>query len=58
MDEHRIPLDRRYRDFYGVAVHVIGWEPGKRRVIFMRDRYEYECAQPVERFQAKFKRLP
>ncbi|WP_230492949.1 DUF4222 domain-containing protein, partial [Martelella alba] len=31
-------------------MHVIGWEPEKGRVIFMRDGYPYECMQPVEQF--------
>ncbi|TKI02429.1 DUF4222 domain-containing protein, partial [Martelella alba] len=45
------------RDFYGVAVRVIAWDPERGRVIFLRDGYEYECMQPVEQFRAKFRKI-
>lgn len=54
VDEHRVNLDRRYRDRRGITVHVIAWDPERRRVIFMRDGYPYECMQPLEQFQKKF----
>ncbi|QWA09820.1 DUF4222 domain-containing protein [Sodalis ligni] len=54
MDENRVPVDRSYRDQYGVTVHVIGWDRERQRVIFLRDGYEHECMQPVEQFRKKF----
>lgn len=50
-------LDRRYRDWRGVIVHVIGYDREKQQVIFRRSNYEHDCMQPVERFREKFKRV-
>lgn len=50
-------LDRRYRDYRGIEVHVIGWELEKRQVIFKRAGYPHECMQPLEQFRKKFKRV-
>ncbi|WP_455424933.1 DUF4222 domain-containing protein [Dryocola sp. LX212] len=50
-------LDRKYWDRRGILVHVIGYDRAKQQVIFMREDYEHECMQPVERFREKFKRV-
>ncbi|WP_435954130.1 DUF4222 domain-containing protein [Dryocola sp. BD626] len=50
-------LDRKYTDWRGFIVHVIGYDREKQQVIFMREGYEHECMQPVERFRDKFKRV-
>lgn len=51
------PLDRRYRDYRGVEVNVIGYDRERRQVIFLRKGYEHECMQPLERFREKFSRI-
>nr|WP_170215670.1 DUF4222 domain-containing protein [Ewingella americana] len=51
------PLDRRYKDWRGIVVHVVGYDRPGDRVIYMRERYEHECAYPVKRFKDKFTRL-
>ncbi|MFD3225697.1 DUF4222 domain-containing protein [Rahnella aceris] len=50
-------LDRRYKDWRGVVVHVVGFDRAGDRVIFMRAGYPHECAQPTEQFRRKFKRV-
>ncbi|XES82660.1 DUF4222 domain-containing protein [Franconibacter pulveris 1160] len=50
-------LDRRYRDWRGVEVHVVGYDREKRQVIFRRVGYPHDCMQPVERFREKFRRV-
>ncbi|ELQ6243712.1 DUF4222 domain-containing protein [Cronobacter sakazakii] len=50
-------LNRRYRDWRGTEVHVTGYDPEKRQVIFRRAGYQHDCMQPVERFREKFKRV-
>ncbi|ASB82175.1 MULTISPECIES: DUF4222 domain-containing protein [Enterobacter cloacae complex] len=50
-------LNRRFRDHYGVPVRVIRWEPGTRRVIYLREGYDHECSSPLEQFQRKFTEL-
>ncbi|EPD6705994.1 DUF4222 domain-containing protein [Cronobacter sakazakii] len=50
-------LDRRYCDWRGVEVQVIGWDREKRQVIFRRPGYPHDCMQPLERFQEKFRRV-
>ena len=50
-------LDRRYRDWRGVEVHVVGYDREKRKVIFRRAGYPHDCMQPVERFREKFRRV-
>ncbi|ELY3599411.1 DUF4222 domain-containing protein [Cronobacter sakazakii] len=40
-------LDRRYRDWRGVKVQVIGWDREKRQVIFRRPGYPHDCMQPL-----------
>ncbi|ELY4587378.1 DUF4222 domain-containing protein [Cronobacter sakazakii] len=50
-------LNRRYRDWRGTEVHVTGYDPEKRQVIFRRAGYPHDCMQPVERFREKFKRV-
>jgi hypothetical protein len=57
LNEKRVDIDRRYKDWYGNVVHVIGWDGEKDRVIFMREGYPCECMQPVEQFREKFTRL-
>jgi len=50
-------LNRRYRDWRGIIVHVKGYDRQKQQVIFRRAGYEHDCMQPVERFREKFKRV-
>ncbi|MDR3431074.1 MAG: DUF4222 domain-containing protein [Rouxiella aceris] len=57
MSEQIQPLDRRYKDWRGVVVHVVGFDRAGDRVIFMRTGYPHECAQPTEQFRRKFTRV-
>ncbi|AFE57983.1 hypothetical protein Q7S_08715 [Rahnella aquatilis HX2] len=57
MSEEIQKLDRRYKDWRGVVVHVVGSDRAGDRVIFMRASYPHECAQPTEQFRRKFKRV-
>ncbi|EIC84711.1 DUF4222 domain-containing protein [Serratia sp. M24T3] len=50
-------IDRYYKDWRGVMVHVVGFDRLGNRVIFMRTGYDHECAQPVELFRQKFERV-
>ncbi|WP_368900376.1 DUF4222 domain-containing protein [Mixta calida] len=56
MDAQIKHIDRCYRDQRGQLVHVIAWDASRRRVIFRRAGYAYECMQPLEQFQRKFTR--
>ncbi|MDR8493072.1 DUF4222 domain-containing protein, partial [Serratia nevei] len=45
-------VDRYYIDSHGIRVHVIRWDIGENRVIFLRDGYEHgECMRSVENFK-------
>lgn len=57
MSEEIQKLDRRYKDWRGVVVHVVGFDRAGDRVIFMRAGYPHKCAQPVELFRSRFERL-
>ena len=57
MSEEIQKLDRRYKDWRGVVVHVVGFDRAGDRVIFMRAGYPHECAQPVELFKSRFERV-
>lgn len=57
MSEKIQTLDRRYKDWRGVVVHVVGFDRAVDRVIFMRAGYPHECAQPVELFKSRFERV-
>lgn len=57
MSEEIQTLDRHYKDWRGVVVHVVGFDRAGDRVIFMRAGYPHECAQPTEQFRRKFKRV-
>ncbi|QUT13461.1 DUF4222 domain-containing protein [Rahnella inusitata] len=57
MSEEIQKLDRHYKDWRGVVVHVVGFDRSGGRVIFMRADYPHECAQPVELFRSRFERL-
>ncbi|MFI3308907.1 DUF4222 domain-containing protein [Ewingella allii] len=57
MSEEIQKLDRRYKDWQGVLVHVVGFDRPGERVIYMREGYEHECAYPVERFRKRFTRI-
>ncbi len=51
-------VDRYYVDGHGIRVHVIRWDIGENRVIFLRDGYEHgECFRSVENFKENFKRV-
>lgn len=50
-------VDRKFRDQYGIVVHVIRWEHETRRVIYLRKGYEHECFSPLEQFQRKFREV-
>ncbi|WP_223509637.1 DUF4222 domain-containing protein [Rahnella sp. GSA61A] len=56
MSEEIQTLDRHYKDWRGVVVHVVGFDRAGDRVIFMRAGYPH-CAQPTEQFRRKFKRV-
>jgi len=57
MSEKIQKLDRRYKDWRGIVVHVVGYDRSGDRVIYMRTGYEHECALSVDRFKSKFERL-
>jgi len=57
MSEEIQTLDRHYKDWRGVVVHVVGFDRAGDRVIFMRAGYPHECAQPVELFRSRFERV-
>ena len=57
MSEEIQKLDRRYKDWRGIVVHVVGFDRAGDRVIFMRAGYPHECAQPTEQFRRKFTRI-
>ena len=42
MSEKIEPLDRRYKDWRGIVVHVVGFDRAGGRVIYMREDYEHE----------------
>ncbi|MGV8925040.1 MAG: DUF4222 domain-containing protein [Ewingella sp.] len=57
MSEEIEKLDRRYKDWRGVVVHVVGYDRSGDRVIYKIPGYEPECAYPVNRFKSKFERV-
>ncbi|MFS7359329.1 DUF4222 domain-containing protein [Rahnella inusitata] len=57
MSEKIQTLDRRYKDWRGVVVHVVGFDRAGDRVIFLRAGYPHERAQPTEQFRRKFTRV-
>lgn len=59
MPEEIQTLDRHYKDWRGVVVHVVGYDRAGDRVIFLREQqgYKPECAQPVELFKSRFERV-
>lgn len=57
MSEAIQTLGRRYKDWRGVLVHVVGYDRATERVIYMREGYEHECAYPVARFKLRFERV-
>lgn len=57
MDEDSQNLKRKYRDHRGVIVRVIRWDKFNQQVIYLREGYQHECMQPLERFIQKFTRV-
>ncbi|WP_217076124.1 DUF4222 domain-containing protein [Klebsiella sp. PL-2018] len=50
-------LSRWYKDYRGISVHVIRWEPDTRRVIYLRENYGPECFSPIDQFRRKFRKI-
>jgi len=57
VDEDSQNLKRKYRDHRGVIVRVIRWDKVNQQVIYLREGYQHECMQPLERFILKFTRV-
>ena len=57
MHEDSQNLNRKYRDPRGVIVTVIRWDKANQHVIYLREDYQHECMQPLERFVQKFTRV-
>ncbi|WP_421550909.1 DUF4222 domain-containing protein [Kluyvera intermedia] len=50
-------VNRRFKDYRGIPVKVIRWEPQTGRVIYLSEGYDHECFSPLEQFQRKFTEL-